>query len=219
MYPLVSCLMPTYNRREFIPRALRNFASQTYPDLELIVVDDGSDLIADLIPRDDLRISYFWSDQKANHGEKMNIAAGFADGDYCCVWDDDDCYAPDRVSRQITPLVGTEKIVSGTSSLYYYKHGGQQAYIYDYPTQPAPWIGAIAFRRDYWEHNEFDDLRSGADFTWLKKIQYDQRVDLHDPSLLVCAIHDTNAAPKPIGTYIKPIEWFRLPEWFRNAAL
>ena len=39
--PFVSCVMPTYNRRRFIPQALRCFANRTYRNTELIVVDDS----------------------------------------------------------------------------------------------------------------------------------------------------------------------------------
>jgi glycosyltransferase involved in cell wall biosynthesis len=48
--PLVSCIMPTANRRPFLPEAIRLFLGQDYPESELIVLDDGEDAIADLIP-------------------------------------------------------------------------------------------------------------------------------------------------------------------------
>jgi cellulose synthase/poly-beta-1,6-N-acetylglucosamine synthase-like glycosyltransferase len=48
--PLVSCIMPTYNRRRFVPEAIRLFLAQDYPKKELLVLDDGEDTIVDLIP-------------------------------------------------------------------------------------------------------------------------------------------------------------------------
>jgi len=42
-WPLISCIMPTYNRRPFLPLALRCFLDQDYPNKELIIVDDGED--------------------------------------------------------------------------------------------------------------------------------------------------------------------------------
>ncbi len=39
--PLVSCVMATGNRTRFIPQALRCFLRQTYPNRELLVIDDG----------------------------------------------------------------------------------------------------------------------------------------------------------------------------------
>src|SRR4030095_9083631 len=48
--PLVSCIMPTYNRRLFVPQAIQYFLRQDYPRKELVIVDDGSDPVADLLP-------------------------------------------------------------------------------------------------------------------------------------------------------------------------
>ncbi|MEO6719299.1 MAG: glycosyltransferase [Ferruginibacter sp.] len=48
--PLVSCIMPTYNRRKFIPHAIRYFLRQDYEHKQLIIVDDGTDKIEELVP-------------------------------------------------------------------------------------------------------------------------------------------------------------------------
>ena len=53
--PPVSCLMPTYNRRPFAARAIDAFLAQDYPERELVILDDGEDPIADLVPADDAR--------------------------------------------------------------------------------------------------------------------------------------------------------------------
>ncbi|HEY4988196.1 MAG TPA: glycosyltransferase, partial [Opitutaceae bacterium] len=55
--PLVSCIMPTYNRRRFAARALRCFLGQDYPEKELVIIDDGTESLEDLVPRDP-RIRY-----------------------------------------------------------------------------------------------------------------------------------------------------------------
>ena len=49
---LVSCLMPTSSRRAHAPCAIRYFQRQTYRNTELIVLDEGDDSIADLVPSD-----------------------------------------------------------------------------------------------------------------------------------------------------------------------
>ncbi|MBP3960494.1 glycosyltransferase [Gemmata sp. G18] len=46
---LVSCIMPTRNRRVRSARALHNFLAQDYPNKELVVIDDGTDSVADLV--------------------------------------------------------------------------------------------------------------------------------------------------------------------------
>lgn len=61
---MVSCIMPTANRRALVPAAIEMFLRQTYADKELIIVDDGEDSIADLVPRDD-SIRYIREDHRA----------------------------------------------------------------------------------------------------------------------------------------------------------
>ena len=50
--PLISCIMPTCNRRSFVPRAIRQFLAQDYVRKELLILDDGSDPIAELVRRE-----------------------------------------------------------------------------------------------------------------------------------------------------------------------
>ncbi|MHC4536081.1 MAG: glycosyltransferase family 2 protein [Planctomycetota bacterium] len=42
MRPIVSVIMPTYNRAHLLPKAIDSVFSQTYPEIELIIVNDGS---------------------------------------------------------------------------------------------------------------------------------------------------------------------------------
>ena len=97
--PLVSCIMPTYNRRKFVPRALKYFLRQDYEPRELIIIDDGTDAVQDLIPRDD-RIRYIRLAERLTIGAKRNLACDLAKGDIILHWDDDDWMADWRVSYQ-----------------------------------------------------------------------------------------------------------------------
>ena len=49
---MVSCIMPTFNRREFVAQAIQYFLAQDYPCKELVIVDDGTESVADLVPND-----------------------------------------------------------------------------------------------------------------------------------------------------------------------
>src|SRR6185369_6577100 len=71
--PLVTCIMPTHNRRSFIPQAIRCFLRQDYSQLELLVVDDGTEAVEDLVPVSD-RIRYLRFNQKLTIGAKRNLA-------------------------------------------------------------------------------------------------------------------------------------------------
>ena len=102
--PKVSVIMPTYNRAEFIGAAIDSVLGQTYPDLELIVVDDGStdDTAAIVAARQDARLRYI---QQANAGETAarNTGIAHATGALIGFLDSDDVMLP----HNLETLAGT----------------------------------------------------------------------------------------------------------------
>ena len=111
--PAVSCLMPTYNRRSFVARAIHYFQQQDYPERELLILDDGEDRVEDLVPAGDPSIRYLRLDERATIGCKRQIACEHADGEIMVQWDDDDWFGPTRVSRQVAPLATGTADISG----------------------------------------------------------------------------------------------------------
>ena len=79
-HPMVSCIMPTKDRRKFIPNAIEYFLKQTYKNKELIIIDDGLDKVEDLIP-DNKIIKYIYLDIEQSIGAKRNYANSIASGD------------------------------------------------------------------------------------------------------------------------------------------
>ena len=77
--PLVSCIMPTRNRRALVGQAIAYFLRQDYPRKELIVVDDGDDCIVDLMPPDP-RVQYLRLERRTSVGAKRNLACAGARG-------------------------------------------------------------------------------------------------------------------------------------------
>ncbi|HWU89495.1 MAG TPA: glycosyltransferase, partial [Kofleriaceae bacterium] len=91
--PRVSCIMPTCDRRPFVPRAVRQFLAQRWPDAELIIVDDGERPVEDLVPAHE-RIRYLRLPARRSIGHKRNLACEAATGELVVHWDDDDWMAP-----------------------------------------------------------------------------------------------------------------------------
>jgi glycosyltransferase involved in cell wall biosynthesis len=160
-------------------------------------LDDGSDKVEDLIPTD-YRIRYVYESPKKNHGEKMNRCMELARGEICIVWDDDDWYAFDRVSKHVAAFADPEVHVAGTSRLYYYIHGTKQAFRYQNWTI-QPWLGAFAVRKRLWDEGlKFDPIKAGADVHMLNSIPQEHWKDLNDLSLMVATVHPENASAKNI---------------------
>ncbi len=195
--PLVSCIMPTRDRREFVPQALHCFSAQDYPNLELIIVDDSKDPIADLLPPDP-RIRYYPLSQPLKLGAKRNYACERALGEIIVHWDDDDWYSSHRVRTQVRSLQTRNAAVSGTSRLYFYDAASQRAFLYRYTTGRQPWVAGttLAYRRDFWQKHPFADLQVGEDSRFVWSASPESVRDLQDLTLCVAAIHANNVSPK-----------------------
>ncbi|MDT5267881.1 MAG: hypothetical protein QOH49_67 [Acidobacteriota bacterium] len=200
-FPHVSCIMPTYNRRGFVPLAVRNFLRQDYPNLELVILDDGTDPAADCVP-EDVRIRYLRSNRRLSIGAKRNAACEQARGSIIVHWDDDDWYPPWRVSAQVRALLDGGGDVSGTSRVLYFDAAADRAWEYRYAaTARAPWVAGntLAYRRDFWERNKFPDVQVGEDSLFLWNDVTKSVSDLNDPGLCVGMVHAGNTSPKTTG--------------------
>lgn len=101
--PKVSCLMVTANRKELMKRAITCFNLQTYPNRELVIVDDGEqDLSESLAQVPEPQLHYVRLDPSEDNtlGKLRNISLEEAGGEFLVQWDDDDWYHPDRIRLQ-----------------------------------------------------------------------------------------------------------------------
>jgi hypothetical protein len=204
--PLVSCIMPTYNRRQFVPLAIDYFLRQDYEPKELIIIDDGTDGIADLVP-DDARLRYFRLQEKIPLGAKLNLACGYARGPIIAHWDDDDWYAPWRLAYQVKTLMTEGKDLCGINDLLYYDLGTGEAYRYHYPADQRLWLSgsSLCYRKSLWESQRFAEINVGMDglFVWATAPERLQM--LPDSTFSVLFIHPANVSPKVTsGSWWRP---------------
>ena len=196
--PLVSCLMPTADRRDLAPRAIQQFLRQDYPDRELIIVDDGAVPIADLIPGDE-SIRYIRLVQRLTIGAKHNLACEQARGDVMLHWDDDDWMADWRVSYQVAELlrrpVGT---LCGLSRMYFYEPRSHRAWEYIYPMHGKPWVagGTFCYTRQFWRLRPFPEINEGGDTVYVWDLEPANVAALDDNRFYVATVHAGNTSPK-----------------------
>ena len=107
MSPLVSVVIPAYNAKRFIGETLESVLSQTYRNLEVLVVDDGSSdgqehVIADFVQRDK-RVSYVYQE---NAGVSAARNKGFkaSKGDFIAFLDADDVWLPVNLEMKVNRL-------------------------------------------------------------------------------------------------------------------
>jgi glycosyltransferase involved in cell wall biosynthesis len=106
--PLVSVIIPTYNRADLIGETVQSVLDQSYTNWELIIVDDGStDNTASLIEQyHEDRIKYIQCDHIGIFGAVRNAGMRIAKGDYLAFLDSDDLWREDKLS--ITTSLLTE---------------------------------------------------------------------------------------------------------------
>jgi glycosyltransferase involved in cell wall biosynthesis len=192
--------MPTANRRSFVPRAIRYFLAQDYTNRELVILDDGSDGVADLVPQDP-RVRYARLSGQRTLGAKRNACVAAARGELIMHWDDDDWMAPWRISYQVSELHRAGAEACGLRRMLFYEPVSRQAWLYDYPENQRAWLagGSLLYRRTFWERAPFPDLQVGSDtyFVWSQPL--DRTVALPDFSFYVALVHAGNTSPKERG--------------------
>ena len=103
---LVSVIMPTYNAGKFLADCISSILDQTYPDLELLITDDGStdpvtlDILHKIEERDS-RVDVIYLDHNHGAGYARNKSIERARGRYIAFCDSDDRWTPDKLEKQI----------------------------------------------------------------------------------------------------------------------
>lgn len=164
--PLVSVVLCTYNRREDVTRALTCLQAQTYPRLEVIVVNDAGENVDDVIGSFPIARPHNLPD---NGGVLKAIGEGLrqARGEYIQVLADDDWLAPDHVEGLVGAMLRTGAALAHGNTLIRYqelipgsepKTTGFNAVVFNDSVSPTnalistPIAGqSLIFRRDIFE--------------------------------------------------------------------
>ena len=167
--PLISCVMATRNRRHFLSQALRCFLRQTYPNKELIVVDD-SIRSNERLCRDLPNVRYLRLAPPVRTGTKLNIGIEAARGDILHKLDDDDYYHPEFLATSIAHLPAARPdrtlvarccflvLLPGDPVI---RHSGDG------------WTagGTLCFHRAMWNKIPFREVRSSVDSHFIRDHQ------------------------------------------------
>ena len=102
--PIISVVMSTYNRADFLPKAIESILDQTFKDWEFIIINDGSTdqtaTILDEYAARDSRIKVLTNPQNRGLVWSLNLGLDNARGEFIARMDDDDISLPDRFEKQ-----------------------------------------------------------------------------------------------------------------------
>jgi glycosyltransferase involved in cell wall biosynthesis len=204
--PLVSVIVPCYNGAPFLEEALRSALSQTYPEVEIIVVDDGS---TDQSPEIAQRFPVRYIRQE-NRGltPTRNLGVRESRGTYIVFLDADDRLKPEAIETGVRMLehrpecamaVGDHHFIAADGSyLAESRKDCLPAYHYEalLKSNFIEMISSVLFRRSIFEQvGGFDtNLRVAEDYELYLRIARAHPICCHPAIVAEYRIHDTNAS-------------------------
>jgi len=106
--PLVSVIIPAYNAETFIERTLTSVLTQTYTNIEVLVIDDGSEdrtgQILESFAKNNSRVRLF-KQKNAGVAAARNLAIEKSTGDYVAPIDADDIWYPQKLQKQVSCML------------------------------------------------------------------------------------------------------------------
>ena len=190
-YPLVSCLMVTRERFALAQRAIECFRKQTYPNKELVIVNDDScsDLEQWVFSLRDTQIQYIGlADEDKSLGELRGFSLQSARGEYVAQWDDDDISHPDRLMSQMSAILALQVDVAFLHRQILWRPEHRQLGISAYGLLENTMVA----KRE--KVDGYQDLKKGEDTPLCHDLIKNNDVALCDrPDLYVYTFHGKNA--------------------------
>jgi alpha-1,3-rhamnosyltransferase len=108
--PLVTVVIPSYNHQDYVAQSIQSVFSQTYKEIELIVIDDGSSDASAKVIQKLLRGDKFKFITRKNRGLATTLNEGIklAKGQYICFLASDDYFMPKRVEHAVSRLKSSD---------------------------------------------------------------------------------------------------------------
>lgn len=205
--PLVSVILPVWNREAWIERAVASVQSQTYPRVELLVVDDGStDGTSRVLDAFGRSLTVLRQAHRGPYAAR-NLGLRHAAGELIAFIDSDDAWYPRRLERQLPLLRDPEVgLVFGDATQVEYGRGAPAPRVYTAFQITPPrrgWVmehfaygnfiptsSALVRRRCFQELGGFrDSTRQSADYAMWFRIAGRYKLDYVDDPVFEYAVH------------------------------
>jgi len=215
--PFVSVIVPTWNRRKFLPNVINQFFYQTYPQeyMEMIIVDDSTESNLDIITKAS-NIKYHHLSEKLILSEKRNYLNKLATGDIIVCFDDDDYYSPDRVTSAVKKLMSSRCLIAGSTTInIYYKELNQIYQFGPYGANHAT-NGTMAYKKEYLLNHSYLSDKHVAEESHFTNSFREPLVQIDPQNVMLCLAHSTNTVDKTQFIPKGKLTTFTLEKFFNN---
>ncbi len=180
--PLVTVIIPSYNHEKYVTKAIKSVFSQTYKNIELIVIDDGSkDHSAKKILELKKRYLFkFIARKNKGLASTLNEAINLAKGTYISVLASDDYYLPQRIEHAVDHLNRLPNVAAVYTDGYIVSANDKTICLFS-DAYPRPLIGSTY--NNLLHANWIPAMGISYRANVLKKIMYDKRFIIEDWTL------------------------------------
>lgn len=218
---MITIIIPTYNREKTILRSVKSVLTQTYSDIEVIVVDDCStDNTKKLINSiSDKRLRYICHEENQGACAARNTGILLARGKYIAFQDSDDVWLPDKLQIQIDQVLKYDADICFCSM---HRHGFPETmseYAPDYETGVVPYETLIAktgpstqtivAKREVFLENMFDiEVRRMQDYDWIIRAGEKNKVLFVKEAVVDTYLQSDSISNMGMETIVSSIEYF-----------
>lgn len=211
----VSVIIPFYNGVDWLCEAVQSVLEQTYKDLEIIVVNDGS-------PEDVTKFLDIYGDKVIYHKQinqgpavARNYAMKIATGDYFAFLDSDDIWLPEKMEKQISLMKTTGAKWSHTGFYYWTPSNGSlksidnskdydDIYIQTFVSIKIATPCVIVDRKTFEEHPEIiypENMRKGQDTVYFRELSKYYPIALVKEPLAKIRMRGTNSNTRAVSRF------------------
>jgi len=209
--PLVSIIIPVYNRPDFIKESAASVLNQSYRNIELIIVDDGSTddtaTVIRTIAEKDSRVTYLYQ-KNAGAAAATNLGLSKVKGDFVGFLDSDDIFLPEKIQKQVDFFYKNPITDLVLCDFRAYDLGGKPVPIstvvgfrqrkkfidsFHVLLNHATTLSTVLCRRKVIEAEKLDtNFQRGYDYEWLLRCARKFKVDFMDEVLINYRFHSNN---------------------------
>lgn len=202
----VSTIVLNYNRASFLEHCLESIINQTYSNIQIIVVDNGSeDNSTEILSRFKNNIEVVYLENNVSQGQARNLGVSKSSGEFLAFLDSDDYWHRDKISRQMAFISKSVSLVyCGVTLVSHdesrYVHPAHKGYVYDAFMHPrceavviAGESGALLTRNLFDKVRGFaPELHTTAGWDFFLRCSKVSRIDYIDEPLVFVRIHNHN---------------------------